>query len=97
MYHQIIDLLNDDNTPYRPTWLGLREGVVGLAPISNRVPEDVKRLVQQRQREMVNGRFHVFTGPIRVVDGDVRVRDGRIITDDSLGTMDYLNQGVVGY
>jgi len=97
MYHQIIDLLDDGNALSRPTWLGLREGVVGLAPISERVPQHVRRLVELRQREMVAGRFHVFAGPIRDVDGDVRVPDEQVMTDEDLETMDYLVDGVVGY
>lgn len=97
MYSQIIDRLDDGDTQLRPDWLGLREGVVGLAPISDHVPETLKQLVEQRQREIVDGRFSVFTGPIRDVDGDIRVRDGRTITDENLQAMDYLVDGVVGY
>ncbi len=97
MYDQIVDQLNDGSPQLRPAWLGLRDGVIGLAPISDRVPEELRRLVQQRQREMIEGRFNVFTGPISDIDGDVRVLDGRIMTDESLLSMDYLVEGIVGY
>lgn len=97
IYYQFIERLNSGEARPHPTWLGLREGAVGLAPISERVPEDLKRLVEFRRSEMVAGRFHVFNGPIRDVDGDVRILDGRAMTDDQLQTMDYLVEGVVGY
>lgn len=97
MYSQIVDELSDADVQLRPAWLGLREGVVDLAPISDRVPDELQRLVQQRQREIIDGRFNVFTGPIRDVDGDVRVLEGRIMTDESLLSMDYVVEGVVGY
>lgn len=97
MYSQIVDQLNDADIQLRPTWLGLRDGVVDLAPISDRVPDDLRRLVQQRQREIIDGRLNVFTGPISDIDGDIRVLDGRIMTDESLLSMDYLIDGVVGY
>lgn len=97
MYDQIIDQLNGADVQLRPTWLGLRDGVVDLAPISDRVPNELQRLVRQRQREIIDGRFNVFTGPIRDIDGDIRVPDGRIMTDESLLSMDYLIDGVVGY
>lgn len=97
MYDLIVGQLVDGDPQLRPAWLGLREGVVGLAPLSARVPDDLKRLVEQRQRELVDGRFNVFTGPIKDIDGDVRVLDGRVMTDENLQAMDYLVEGVVGY
>ncbi len=97
MYAQIIDQLSDAEAQLRPTWLGLRDGVIDLAPISDRVPDELQQLVQQRQREIVDGRFNIFTGPIRDGNGDVRVIDGRVMTDESLLSMDYLIEGVIGY
>ena len=97
VYNQVVDRLYDDNITQRPLWLGLSEGAFGLATISSRVPEKLTRLVEQRRREMIEGRFYVFTGPIRDIDGDVRVLDGQIMTDESLQTMDFLIEGVIGF
>lgn len=97
MYDQIIDRLSDGDVQLRPAWLGLREGVVDLAPISSRVPDDLKRLVQQRQREMIEGRLDALTGPIRDVEGNLRVLKGRVMTDRELHAMDYLVEGVIDY
>ncbi|MGI9419785.1 MAG: BMP family ABC transporter substrate-binding protein [Geminicoccaceae bacterium] len=97
MYDQVVEQLNNGDPQLRPSWLGLREGVVGLAPISSRVPDDLKRLIEQAQREMIEGRLNVFAGPIRDTDGDVRILEGRAITDENLRTMDYLVEGVVGF
>lgn len=97
MYGQIVARLDQRGVQLRPDWLGLREGVVGLAPISERVPGDLINLVQQRQREIVEGRFNVFTGPIRDVDGDIRIPEGRVMIDSGLHTMNFLVEGVAGY
>ena len=97
VYDQVVDRLKGGEAQIRPTWLGLREGAVRLAPISNRVPIDLRVLVRQRQREMADGLMNVFTGPIRDVDGDIRILDGRVMDDEALQTMDFLVQGVVGY
>lgn len=97
MYGQIVDRLDEQGVQLRPDWLGLREGVVGLAPISERVPDDLISVVQQRQREIVEGRFNIFTGPIRDTDGDVRIPEGRVMIDSGLHSMNFLVEGVVGY
>ena len=96
IYNKAIDRMNDGNNSHRPIWLGLRDGVVGLAPLSSRVPDELIRLVEQRQRQMIEGRFNVFTGPIRDIDGNVRLPDGQILIDENLQTMDFLIEGVVG-
>lgn len=97
VYERAVDHLQGNEAQLRPTWLGLREGAVGLAPLSSRVPDELRRLVQQRQREIIEGRMSVFTGPISDVDGDVRILDGRVMTDEGLQSMDFLIEGVVGY
>ncbi len=96
IYNKAVDRLNDGNNSRRPTWLGLRDGAIGLAPLSSRVPDDLIRLVEQRQRQMIEGRFNVFTGPIRDIEGNERLPDGQIMIDEKLQTMDFLIEGVVG-
>ena len=97
IYNKAIDRLGDGNNSSRPIWLGLRDGVVGLAPLSSRVPDELIRLVERRQRQMTEGRFYVFTGPIRDIDGNVRLPIGQIMIDEKLQTMDFLIEGVVAF
>jgi basic membrane protein A and related proteins len=49
-------------------WYGLAEGGVSLAPFSDLVPEDVRTIAEERQREIEDGRFQVFPG---MSDGDL--------------------------
>lgn len=77
-------------------WWGLNKGVVGLAPISDKVPADVKVLVDQRRAEIAARQLRIFEGPIRDDQGNIRVSSGTVLSDADLLTMDYYVLGVNG-
>ncbi len=77
-------------------WWGLDKGVVGLAPISDKVPADVQALVEERRKEIALGQLRIFEGPIRNVDGDIQVPPDTLLTDADLLSMDYYVLGVEG-
>lgn len=83
---------------WRPTqrWLGLEDGIVKLAPLSDRIPTALARLVEQQRQALIDGRARIFDGPIRSTDGSVRVPSGRTANDADLLTMDYYVLGVTG-
>lgn len=74
----------------------MASGMVGLAPFGASVPADVQQLVEERQQEIIDGTFEVFTGPIADQDGNVVVADGETATLEELLATDYLVEGVVG-
>jgi basic membrane protein A len=77
------------------TWGGIADGMVRVDPIAPDVPADVIARVRARQAELVAGRAHPFTGPIRDTEGRVRLARGAM-GDDELNRIDWLVEGVVG-
>ena len=77
-------------------WWGLEKGVVGLAPISDKVPDDIKALVEQRGAEIASRELRIFEGPVRDEKGDIRIPSGAVLSDADLLTMDYYVLGVEG-
>lgn len=96
IYRQIAFEMREGVWDPEQLWWGLDKGVVGLAPLSDQVPADIKDLVEQQAEEIANRARHVFTGPIRDTKGDVRVGSGNILSDADLLTMDYYVLGVKG-
>lgn len=75
---------------------GMAEGVVSLAPLSDKVPEDVRARIEEVRAEIVAGTFSPFDGPIAAQDGTVVVAEGETIDDGGLWAMDFLVEGTVG-
>lgn len=74
----------------------LKDGLVGLAPISSKVPAAVKQKVEAKKAEMVSGTFDPFTGPITAQDGTIKVPAGSKYSWADQLTMDWFVQGVEG-
>ena len=89
------DMVDGDWKPVQ-IWAGLDDGVVDLAPISDKVPSDVRALVVQRRASIVDRTLRIFEGPIRDTNGDIRVPSGQLVSDADLLTMDYYVLGVEG-
>lgn len=75
---------------------GIADGVVDIAPLSPLVPDGVKKLVERRRREIIDGKFVVFQGPVKDQQGKVRIPAGRTPDDEHLLNMKYFVDGVVG-
>ncbi len=77
-------------------WGGMADGVVTLADLSPRVPDDVKQLVEQEKDKILSGEWDVFCGPIYDQNGELRVPEGECMSDADMLGMDWFVQGVVG-
>jgi len=69
-----------DSRPGQDWWYGLTQGGVKLAPFGEKVPENVRSLVDEKQRDIVQKKLAVFPG----------------MSDEELKTMYYLEPNVVG-
>jgi basic membrane protein A len=96
VYKQIALELRQGVWDPEQLWWGLDKGVVGLTPISDKVPDDIKAFVEQRSAEIASRQLHIFEGPIRDEKGDIRVPSGTMVSDADLLTMDYYVLGVEG-
>ena len=77
-------------------WGGLRDGMIKMGPFGKTVPKDVQDLVNRTGADIVAGKFHPFTGPIKDNDGKERLPQGQVMPDDVLQKMDYYVEGVQG-
>ncbi|WP_342564803.1 BMP family ABC transporter substrate-binding protein [Paenibacillus sp. FSL R7-0345] len=74
----------------------MADGMVELAPFGNKVPDDVKALVEEAKAKIVSGELDVFTGPISDNQGNVKVQEGQTLTLEEVLGMNWLAKGVEG-
>ncbi|MEM9627740.1 MAG: BMP family ABC transporter substrate-binding protein [Pseudomonadota bacterium] len=96
LYQQVASDMADGVWKPDQIWSGLDQGVVDLAPISDKVDWDVRSLVEQRRDAIVDKSLRIFEGPIRDASGEIRVPSGKVLSDADLLTMDYYVLGVEG-
>lgn len=77
-------------------WGGLKEGMIRMSPMNPIVPSDTQALVDRTAADIVAGKFHPFTGPVRDNEGKERLAAGAVMSDDVLSKMDYYVEGVQG-
>ncbi len=70
--------------------------MVTLGPFSERVPEDVRALVEQRRKGIVDESFPIFKGPLKDQSGRVRVAEGGAMSLKDILSFDWLLQGIEG-
>ncbi len=77
-------------------WPGIETGIVDLSPFGPMVPKDVQDKVLARKKEIVEGKYVVFHGPVTDQDGRIRIAEGKAPADKELLEMDWFVKGVVG-
>lgn len=77
-------------------WGGLGRGMIAIAPLNPKVPDDARALVEAKRAAIAGGTLHPFAGPVRDQQGTVRVAPGGVADDPALLSMDYYVEGVVG-
>jgi simple sugar transport system substrate-binding protein len=79
----------------RPTWGGVKDGMVKLAGLPPSLAPALRRELAAREAQLVKGQAGPFVG--RLVDQAGRVRHERGALDDAaLAKMDWFVQGVEG-
>lgn len=77
-------------------WPGMETGIVDLSAFGPMVPKEVRDTVMARRKEIIDGTFRVFSGPVLDQAGNARVAEGATLTDKELLEMNWFVQGVVG-
>jgi basic membrane protein A len=80
-------------------WGGMKDGIVDLAPLASFVPEDVRKMVEDKKQEIMDGKFgifDIFSGPLKDQAGQIRVEEGKKMTGDEILNMKWFVEGVVG-
>ena len=96
LYSKIAQEVKDGTWKSESIWWGMKEELVQLAPISDRVPADVKALVEEQSAAIKSGALHPFAGPVTDQDGTVQIAAGATPDDGHLLGMSYFVKGVQG-
>jgi basic membrane protein A len=78
---------------YRGT---LNDNIVLSTGFGAGVPADVKALVEEKKKAIIDGTLNPFTGPVMDQSGKVRIEDKVSPSIDELESTDYLIKGVIG-
>jgi len=95
-YAETVKAAMEGSWKSRRYYGGMKEGIVALTPLSNKVPDQVKKLVEQKKKAIMEGTLRVFRGPIFDLQGTVHVPAGKEPTYEELFSMDYFIAGVKG-
>lgn len=78
------------------TWHGIAEGMVGFAPMNDRIPADVRAEAEAMMQAIAAGEYHPFTGPINRQDGSAWLAEGETAADGDLLSMNFYVEGMTG-
>lgn len=93
-YTDVVEKVHNKTWESGNYWLGIETGIVGLAPFSPDVPQDVVKLVEAKKQEMIDGTLHVFAGPLSDNKGVEKVPEGTLMTDEELIQFDWFVDGI---
>lgn len=96
LYEHVVKKVLANEWKSEDKWWGLERGLVDVAPFGKMVPEDVRQRTIQKKKDIISGKFSIFTGPIIDQDGIVRIKKGAKATDHELLDMDWFIKGVIG-
>ena len=78
------------------TWDGIKEGMVAIGEITDRVPADVKAEALALKDAIASGEYHPFTGPLNKQDGSVWLAAGEVADDGTLAGLGFYVEGIEG-
>jgi basic membrane protein A len=64
-----------------------------VRPLNPAVPAEVRDYVERRRREIIEGVWDPFTGPVKDLKGNVKVPDRARLSKDDLYNMDWFVEG----
>ena len=96
LYTKVAEEVHNGTWKSQSIWWGMKEGLVSLAPMSDRIPADVQQLVKEKTAALISGQLHPFAGPINDQNGNQQVATGAIPSDGDLLGMSYFVEGVQG-
>ncbi len=77
-------------------WGGMNDGIVGLAPMTDLVPQNARVMVEVFKEAIKAGSFHPFQGPVYNQRNELVIPKGQIPSDGELLSMSWFVDNVVG-
>jgi basic membrane protein A len=75
---------------------GIKDGLTDIAPYGPKVSAETKAEIAKVKKQLSDGSFYEFEGPLYDQDGKLRVPDGKRMTVKELYAMNWLVKGVIG-
>lgn len=89
-----IEAGNWQTSPYGD-FISIKDGGTDIACCNTVVPKDVVDKVMAARQEIIDGKLHVYSGPLKDRDGKERVAAGKVLDDAGLWKMDWYVPGVI--
>lgn len=93
-YVKTVKAVMDGTWKSEQYWGPMSDGIIDLGPYGPMVTDDVKALVAAKKKEINDGTFDVFAGPIKDNTGKMKVPAGSKLTDKEMLEINWLVQGV---
>lgn len=95
-YDYSTKAIEKGNWKSQQVWWSMKDGMVDLSKFGKAVTEDTKKLVASEKQRILDGKWDVFTGPIKGQDGKVKVPAGKKLSDSDMLSMSWFVDGVDG-
>ncbi|SFS62314.1 BMP family ABC transporter substrate-binding protein [Paenibacillus sp. BC26] len=95
-YTSVVKAVQDGTWKNEQFMGSMADGMVDLAPLGAKVPDDVKKLVEDAKAKVLDGSLQVFTGPIADASGAEKLKAGETMSLDAILKMDWFVKGVAG-
>jgi simple sugar transport system substrate-binding protein len=95
-YIERVKAVMDGTWKSTDVWGGLKNGMLTMAPYSDKIPADVVELAKATEEKIKSGEFHPFTGPLNKQDGTQFLKEGEVISDKDLLGMNFYVEGIEG-
>jgi simple sugar transport system substrate-binding protein len=96
VYIDIVKKVLDGSWKSAEIRWGLKEGLVVMAPLGKAVPTALAKTFEMRRKDIIDGRFTPFQGPIKDQGGTLRVPAGTQLAPEQLMALDWYVEGVTG-
>jgi basic membrane protein A len=94
-YQNVVDKVRAGTWKSSSDWLDMKSGAVNISPYGTKVPQEVQAKVDARKKEIIDGKYIVFQGPVKDRNGKVRIAKGAVPTDHELAVQDWFVEGVI--
>ena len=95
-YTKIVKAVQDGAWTNEQYIGSMADGIVDIAPLGPKVPEDVKKLVEDAKEKILAGSLKVFSGQILDASGAEKLKAGETISIEDILKMDWFVKGVDG-
>jgi len=93
-YNKVVGDVLDNKWKNTTTWWGLKEGMIDLKGFNAVVPDDVKALVEERKKGVIDGTAPIWKGPLKDNAGKEQLAKDQVADDKFLHDIKFYVEGV---